>query len=170
MSKRIRGLALGAMLAILGPATAAAAQPPTGHDPGHDQVVQQSRAGERFSLGQPVSHDEAVQRFRSGERAPIGQAAVVDAAERFRAGERASTGRLAMSDLEAQQTLAAQRYSYYQSTRPQPTAAPAPPARPGGRNDTPVALLAVLGAAAVLSLGLDALFVRRKARKATAAV
>jgi len=33
-----------------------------------------------------------------------------------------------------------------------------------------VALLAVLGAAAVLSLGLDALFVRRKARKATAAV
>lgn len=154
MSKRIRGLALGAMLAILGSATAAAAQPPTGHD-------------------QPVGHDQAVQRFRAGERTPLGQAAVVNAAERFRAGERASTGRLAMSDLEAQQTLAAQRHWYYQSTRPQPTAAPASPARPDGQNDTPVALLAVLGAAAVLSLGLDAMFARRKARKAgkaTAAV
>ena len=162
MSKRIRGLALGAMLAILGTATAAAAQPPTGVD-----QVQRVRAEERSTLGQPVSHDQAVQRFRAGERTPLGQATAVNAAERFRAGERASTGRLAMSDLEAQQTLAAQRSSYYQSTRPQPTAAPAPP---GGRNDTPVALLAVLGAAAVLSLGLDALFARRKARKATAAV
>lgn len=165
MSKRIRGLALGAMLAILGSATAAAAQPPTGHD----HVVQQFRAGERSTLGQPVSHDQAVQRFRAGERTPLGQATAVNAAERFRAGERASTGRLAMSDLEAQQTLAAQRSWYYRSTRPQPTAAPAPPARPG-QNNTPVALLAVLGAAAVLSIGLDAMFVRRKARKATAAV
>ena len=165
MSKRIRGLALGAMLAILGTATAAAAQPPTGVD-----QVQRVRAEERSTLGQPVSHDQAVQRFRAGERTPLGPATAVNAAERVRAGERASTGRLAMSDLEAQQTLAAQRYSYYQSTRPRPTATPGSPARPGGRNGTPVALLAVLGAAAVLSLGLDALFARRKARKATAAV
>jgi hypothetical protein len=75
-----------------------------------------------------------------------------------------------MSDLAAQQTLAAQRYSYYQSTRPQPTAAPSSPTQPGGRNDVPVALLAVLGGAAALSLGLDAMLVRRKARKATAAI
>jgi hypothetical protein len=151
MSKRIRGLALGAMLAVLGSATAAVAAPPPGHL-------------------QSVGRDQAVQRFRAGERASFGQATTAgDAIERFRAGERAVSGRLAMSELAAQQTLAAQRSAYYQSTH-QPTAAPATPGDPGGQNDTPVALLAVLGAAAALSLSLDALFVRRKARKATAAI
>jgi hypothetical protein len=147
MSKLTRGLVLGAMLAVLSSATAVAAQPPDNH--------------------QPFSHNQAVQRFRAGERALADQPVVVDAAQVFRAGERASNGKLTLSDNASQQMLAAQRYWYYRSTRPAPVAAPASPSRPSG-NDTPVGLLAALAAAAVLSLGLDAMLVRRKARKTTA--
>jgi hypothetical protein len=146
MSKLTRGLVLGAMVAVLSSATAVAAQPPD---------------------NQLVSRNQAVQQFRAGERASADQPTVVDAAQVFRAGERASSGKLTLSDKATQQTLAAQRYWYYRSTRPAPVAASASPARPSG-NDTPVGLLAALAAAAVLSLSLDAMFVRRKARKTTA--
>ena len=123
MSKLLRGIVLGAMLAVLSSATAVAAQPPD---------------------HQPFSRDEAVQRFRAGERASAGQPVVVaDAVEQFRAGERAAGGQLSLSDEATQQT-------------------------PGDQNDTPVGLLAALAGAAVLSLALDAMLVRRKARKATA--
>jgi hypothetical protein len=140
MSKLTRALVLGAMLAVLSSATAAVAQPPTGApDP---DPVQQFRAGERASHGQPVSSDQAVQRFRAGERASQAQAAPEAGGS----------------------SLAQQRRWYYQSTRVQPPSAAARPAEPG----TPVALLAALVAAAVLALSLDALSVRRKTRKATA--
>ena len=119
MSKRMRGLVLGAMLAVLSSAPAAAfSEPPISRD----NAVQQFRAGERASLGQPVGAADAVQRFRAGERASLGQ--------------------------------------------PVGAAAPVSPAGPDGQNGTPVALLAALAAAAILSLGLDAMLVRRKARRA----
>jgi hypothetical protein len=139
MSKLTRGLVLGAMLAVLSSATAAAAppQPPLSRN----EAVKEFRAGERASTGQPVSRDDAVQQFRSGERASL----------------------QLTSDKAAEQALAQQRRAYYESTRP--VAAPAQPA-PDGQSDTPVALLVALGAAAALALGLDALSVRRKTRKA----
>ena len=118
MSKLTRGLVLGAMLAVLSSATAAAAPPQ-----------------------QPLSRNEAVKEFRAGERASL----------------------QLTSDKAAEQALAQQRRAYYESTRP--VAAPAQPA-PDGQSDTPVALLVALGAAAALALGLDALSVRRKTRKA----
>ena len=139
MSKLTRGLVLGAMLAVLSSATAAAAppQPPLSRN----EAVKEFRAGERASTGQPVSRDDAVQQFRSGERASL----------------------QLTPDKAAEQALAQQRRAYYESTRP--VAAPAQPA-PDGQSDTPVALLVALGAAAALALGLDALSVRRKTRKA----
>ena len=118
MSKLTRGLVLGAMLAVLSSATAAAAPPQ-----------------------QPLSRNEAVKESRAGERASL----------------------QLTSDKAAAQALAQQRRAYYESTRP--VAAPAQPA-PDGQSDTPVALLVALGAAAALALGLDALSVRRKTRKA----
>jgi hypothetical protein len=160
MSKLMRGIVLGAMLAVLSSATAVAAQPPDSHE-----AVQRFRAGERDASAQPISRNEAVQRFRAGERASADQPTVVaDATQAFRAGERTVSGELILSGKEAQQTLAAQREWYYRSTHQAPVAAPTSPSG----NDTPVGLLAALGAAAVLSLALDAMFVRRKARKATA--
>ena len=160
MSKLTRGLVLGAMLAVLSSATAAAAPP---QQPlSRTEAVKEFRAGERASMGQPVSRDQAVQRFRAGERASTGQpVSRDDAVQQFRSGERASL-QLA-SDKAAEQALAQQRQAYYESTRP--VAAPAQPA-PDGQTDTPVALLVVLGVAAALALGLDALSVRRKTRKA----
>jgi len=140
MSKLTRGLVLGAMLAVLSSATAAVAAPP--QPPlSRNEAVKEFRAGERASMGQPVSRDDAVQQFRSGERASL----------------------QLTSDKAAEQALAQQRRAYYESTRP--VAAPAQPA-PDGQSDTPVALLVALGAAAALALGLDALSVRRKTRKA----
>jgi hypothetical protein len=138
MSKLTRGLVLAAMLAVLSSATAAVAQeqPLSGNE-----AVRQFRAGERASMGQPVSHDQAVQRFR--------------------AGERVST--TLTSGKAAALALAQQRRAYYESTHP--VATPAQPA-PSGQTDTPVALLVALGVAAALALGLDALAVRRKTRKA----
>jgi hypothetical protein len=134
MRKLMRTLVLGAMVAVLSSATAAVA-----HEATADQAVQEFRAGERATLGQPVSHDEAVQRFRAGERASMTEAAAPDqAVQQYRAGERAS--------------------------QDQPLPVPARPAERG----TPVALLAALAGAAVLALSLDALSVRRKERKATA--
>ena len=135
MPKLMRTLVLGAMVAALSSATAAVAHEPTATD----QAVQQFRAGERAPLGQPVGGDEAVQRFRSGERASQSQPA---------------------AQAEGS-SLAEQRRSYYESTRVEPAQVPAPPSEPG----TPVGLLAALAAAAVLALSLDALAVRRKARK-----
>jgi hypothetical protein len=138
MRKLMRTLVLGAMVAVLSSATAAVA-----HEATADQAVQEFRAGERATLGQPVSHDEAVQRFRAGERASMTEAAAPDQAlQEFRAGERASQAQPATAD--------------------EPSVA-----RPAERG-TPVALLAALAGAAVLALSLDALSVRRKARKATA--
>jgi hypothetical protein len=162
MSKLLRGIVLGAMLAVLSSATAVAAQPPDSHE----EAVQQFRAGERNASAQPVSRNEAVQQFRAGERASADQPVLVaDAVQQFRAGERAASGQLTQSDKATQLTLAAQRYWYYRSTRPAPVAAPA---SPSGQDGTPVGLLAALAGAAVLSLALDAMLVRRKARKATA--
>jgi hypothetical protein len=138
MSKLTRGLVLAAMLAVLSSATAAVAQeqPLSGNE-----AVRQFRAGERASMGQPVSHDQAVQRFRAGERVST----------KLTSGKAAALA------------LAQQRRAYYESTHP--VATPAQPA-PSGQTDTPVALLVALGVAAALALGLDALAVRRKTRKA----
>ena len=160
MSKLTRGLVLGAMLAVLSSATAAVAQ----EQPlSTNEAVRQVRAGERLSTGQPVGHDQAVQQFRAGERASTSQPVGHDqAVQQFRAGERASVQRT--SELAAQRALAQQRRSYYESTHP--VAAPAQPA-PSDQSDTPVVLLVALGAAAALALGLDAMSVRRKTRKAT---
>ena len=160
MSKLLRGIVLGAMLAVLSSATAVAAQPPDSRN----EAVQQFRAGERASADQPVSASQAVQQFRAGERASADQPVVADAVQQFRAGERAASGQLTLSDKANQQTLATQRYWYYRSTRPAPVAAPAS----SGQDGTPVGLLAALAGAATLSLTLDAMLVRRKARKATA--
>jgi hypothetical protein len=159
MSKLTRGLVLGAMLAVLSSATAAVAQeqPLSGNE-----AVRQFRAGERVSMGQPVSHDQAVQRFRAGERVSMGQPVSDDqAVQRFRAGERVSTQ--LTSGKAAALALAQQRRAYYESTHPVGT--PTQPA-PSDQTDTPVALLVALGVAAALALGLDAMAVRRKTRKA----
>jgi hypothetical protein len=91
----------------------------------------------------PVSRDEAVQRFRAGERASM---------------DRPS------SDKATKQAMAQQRRWYYQSTHP--VSAPAAPAASSERPGQPVALIAALIAAAVLAQTLDAMSVRRKARKA----
>jgi hypothetical protein len=154
----MRTVVLGAMVAVLSSATAAVAQPPAGPpDP-----VQEFRARERVSQGQPVSHDEAVQQFRAGERASMTQAAASDQAlQKFRSGERASQAQAVSTADES--SLAELGRAYYESTRVQPPAA----AQPAERG-TPVVLLAALAAAAVLALSLDALAVRRKARKTTA--
>jgi hypothetical protein len=138
MSKLTRGLVLGAMLAVLSSATAAVAQeqPLSGNE-----AVQRFRAGERVSMGQPVSDDQAVQRFRAGERVST----------QLTSGKAAALA------------LAQQRRAYYESTHPVGT--PTQPA-PSGQTDTPVALLVALGVAAALALGLDAMAVRRKTRKA----
>jgi hypothetical protein len=138
MSKLTRGLVLAAMLAVLSSATAAVAQeqPLSGNE-----AVRQFRAGERASMGQPVSHDRAVQQFRAGERVST----------QLTSGKAAALA------------LTQQRRAYYESTHP--VATPAQPA-PSGQTDTPVALLVALGVAAALALGLDALAVRRKTRKA----
>ena len=160
MSKLMRGLVLGAMLAVLSSATAAAAPP---QQPlSRNDAVKEFRSGERAPLGQPVTHDQAVQQFRAGERASAGQpVSRNDAVQEFRSGERASIQ--LTSDKAAEQALAQQRRAYYESTRP--VAAPAQPA-PDGQTGTPVALLVALGVAAALALGLDAMSVRRKTRKA----
>jgi hypothetical protein len=161
MRKLMRTLVLGAMVAVLSSATAAA-QPPAGPPARPQDPVQEFRAGERATLGQPVSHDEAVQRFRAGERASMTEAAAPDRAlQEFRSGERASQAQPGSTADDS--SLAELRRAYYQSTRVQPPAA----AQPAERG-TPVALLAALAGAAVLALSLDALAVRRKARKATA--
>jgi hypothetical protein len=139
MSKLTRALVLGAMLAVLSSATATAAPP---QQPlSRNEPVQEFRAGERASMGQPVSRDQAVQQFRAGERASV----------------------QLTSEKAAERALAQQRHWYYESTHP--VATPAQP-DPSGQTDTPVALLVALGIAAALALGLDALSVRRKARKA----
>jgi hypothetical protein len=140
MPKLTRGLVLGAMLAVLSSATAAVAQQPPD---GWSEAIAQYRAGERASLGQPVSRDEAVQRFR--------------------AGERASTDR-PISDKATEQAMAEQRRWYYQSTHP--LGAPGTPAASSEQPDQPVALVAALIAVAVLVRTLDAMYDRRKARKA----
>ena len=92
----------------------------------------------------PVSRDEAVQRFRADERALM--------------------DRPNSSDEAAEQAMAQQRRWYYQSTHP--VSAPAAPAASSERPGQPVALIAALIAAAVVAQTLDAMSVRRKARKA----
>ena len=116
MSKLTRGLVLGAMLAVLSSATAAAAAPPQ-PTLSRNEAVKEFRAGERASMGQPVSRDQAVQQFRAGERASAGQpVSRDDAVQQFRSGERASLQ--LTSDKAAEQALAQQRRAYYESTRP----------------------------------------------------
>lgn len=161
MPKLTRGLVLGAMLAVLSSATVAVAQPPDSWN----ETTAQHRAGERASMNRPGSGDEAVQRFRAGERAAMVQPVSRDeAVQRFRAGERASMNR-PISDKAAEQAMAQQRRWYYESTHP--VRASAAPAASTERPDQPVALIAALIAAAVLVQTLDAMSVRRKARKAT---
>jgi hypothetical protein len=161
MPKLTRGLVLGAMLAVLSSATAAVAQQPPDS---WSEAVAQYRAGERASVGQPVSRDEAVQRFRAGERASMDQSGTGDEAVlRFRAGERASTDR-PISDKATEQAMAQQRRWYYRSTHP--LGAPGTPAASSEQPDQPVALVAALIAVAVLARTLDAMYERRKARKA----
>jgi hypothetical protein len=161
MPKLTRGLVLGAMLAVLSSAAVAVAQEPP---VSRDEAVQEFRAGERASINQPSSGDEAVQRFRAGERAAMVQPVSRDeAVQRFRAGERASMNR-PISDKAAEQAMAQQRRWYYESTHP--VRATAAPAASSERPDQPVALIAALIAAAVLAQTLDAMSVRRKARKA----
>ena len=139
MPKLTRGLVLGAMLAVLSSATAAVAQPPDSWS----EAVAQHRAGERASMSQSSTGDEAVQRFRAGERASMDQP---------------------ISDKATEQAMAQQRRWYYQSTHP--LGAPGTPAASSEQPDQPVALIAALVAAAVLAQTLDALSIRRKARKA----
>jgi hypothetical protein len=159
MAKLTRGLVLGAMLAVLSSATAAVAQPPDSWN----EATAQHRAGERASMGQPVSRDEAVQRFRAGERASMDRPRSGDeAVQWFRAGERTSMDR-PISDKATEQAMAQQRRWYYQSTHP--VSVPAAPAASSEQPGQPVALIAALVAAAVLAQTLDAMSVRRKARK-----
>jgi hypothetical protein len=117
MPKLTRGLALGAMLAVLSSAAVAVAQEP------------------------PVSRGEAVQRFRAGERASMDRP---------------------ISDTATEQAMAQVRRWYYQSTRP--VSVPAVPAASSERPGQPVALITLVAAAA-LTQTLDAMSVRRKARK-----
>jgi hypothetical protein len=138
MPKLTRGLVLGAMLAVLSSATAAVAQPPDSWN----ETAAQHRAGERASMDQSSSGDEAVQRFRAGERASMDRP---------------------ISDKATEQAMAQQRRWYYESTHP--VSAPAAPGASRERPDQPVALIAALIAAAVLAQTLDAMSVRRKARK-----
>jgi hypothetical protein len=141
MPKLIRGLVLGAMLTVLSSAAVAVAQEPP---VSRDEAVQRFRAEERAAMDRPVSRDEAVQRFRAGERVAM--------------------DRPSSSDEATEQAMAQQRRWYYQSTHP--VSAPAAPAASSERPGQPVALIAALIAAAVLAQTLDAVSVRRKARKA----
>jgi hypothetical protein len=129
MPKLMRGLVLGAMLVVLGSATAAVANEP------------------------PVGSEDAVQRFRAGERAML---------ERSTSDETAT--------LSPAETSLRDSYQVFRDAQQPVDRHPVQPAASSAQHDTPVALLAALGAAAVLSLSLDAIFARRKARKATAAI
>jgi hypothetical protein len=94
----------------------------------------------------------------------MSQSSTGDAAvQRFRAGERASMEQ-PISDKATEQAMAEQRRWYYQSTHP--LGAPGTRAASSEQPDQPVALIAALVAAAVLARTLDALSIRRKARKA----
>ena len=86
-----------------------------------------------------------------------------EAVAQHRAGERASMDQ-PISDKATEQAMAQQRRWYYQSTHP--LGAPGTPAASSEQPDQPVALIAALVAAAVLAQTLDALSIRRKARKA----
>jgi hypothetical protein len=161
MPKLTRGLVLGAILAVLSSATAAVAQQPPDS---WSEAIAQHRAAEGASMGQPVNRDEAVQRFRASERASMDQPGTGDeAVQRFRAAERASTDR-PISDKATEQAMAQQRRWYYQSTHP--IGARGASAASSEQPDQPVALIAALVAAAVLARTLDAMYERRKARKA----
>lgn len=122
MSKLIRGLVLGAMVAVLSSATAAVAQE------------------------QSMSSNETFQQFRSGERASIDQS-TESKADRF--------------------SPAQQGYrEYYQSSRPeQLSQGQASPQAKAEESDRTAVVLSIMAVAAVLVLGLDAMAVRRKARK-----
>jgi hypothetical protein len=93
-------------------------------------------------MGQPVSRDEAVQRFRTGERASMDRP---------------------ISDKATEQAMAQQRRWYYQSTRP--LDAPGTPAASSEQPGQPVGMIVALVVAAVLAQTLDAISIRRKARK-----
>jgi hypothetical protein len=162
MPKLMRGLVLGAMLAVMGSATAAVAQTPPDS---RNEAVQRFREGEQASQGQPLSGDQAVQRHRAGERASIDQpnAGATDQFSPAQPGYR----------------------DYYQANRPEPTGqgqapleakvgenwrnpatTPVQSAEPSGQPDRTVVVLSILTVVAVLVLTLDAMSVRRKARKA----
>jgi hypothetical protein len=139
MPKLTRGLVLGAVLAVLSSAAVAVAQEPP---VSRDEAVVRFRAGERTSIDRPSSSDEAVQRFRVGERASMDRPSSDDATE---------------------QAMAQQRRWYYQSTRP--LGAPGTPAASSEQPGQPVGMIVALVAAAVLAQTLDAISIRRKARK-----
>ena len=96
-----------------------------------------------------------------------------DAAQRFRAGERAMLERTTSDEtvtLSPAEKSLRDSYQVFRDAQQPVDRHPVQPAASSAQHGTPVALLAALGAAAVLSLGLDAMFARRTARKATAAI
>jgi hypothetical protein len=138
MLKLTRGLVLGAMLAVLSSATVAVAQPPDSWN----EAIGQYRAAERASMDQSSAGDGAVERFRAGERASMEGP---------------------ISDKVTEQAMAQQRRWYYQSTHP--IGARGAPAASSEQPDQPVGMIVALVAAAVLAQTLDAMSIRRKARK-----
>jgi hypothetical protein len=155
MSKRTRALVVGVMLAAMNLAgLTAVAQAQTSDEPASNQNAR--RPPTERQVGEPYrSYHEAL--------AAQAQTAQDDAVERFRRSERASMDRPIL-DKATEQAMAQQRRWYYQSTHP--VSVPAAPAASSERPGQPVALIAALVAAAVLARTLDAMSVRRKARKA----
>jgi len=176
MSKRTRALLLGVTLAAMNLAgLTAVARAQTSDEPASNQDAR--RPPTERQVGKPyrnyhealaaqaqTAQDDAGERFRRGERVSMDRPSSGDkAVQRFRAGERASMDR-PISDEATEQAMAQQRRWYYQSTHP--VSVPAAPAASSERPGQPVALITALVAAAVLALTLDAMSVRRKARKA----
>jgi hypothetical protein len=138
MSKLIRGLVLGAMLAVLSSATAAAAPPQ-----------------------HPLSRNEAVKQFRAGERASQEQT-TSDSVKRVAEAQERYYSTWGYGDTAVQVGLAQERYYSTWGYGDTPTPAPA---EPSGQPDWLVLGLGVLAAALALSTGLAVLAARRANRR-----
>ena len=137
MTKHIRGLVLGAMVAVLRSATAAVAQE---QSMSKDEVVQQFRAGERTSQEQTTS--DSVKR-------------VAEAQERY-------YSTWGYGDTAVQAGLAQEHHYSTWGDGNTPTPAQA---EPSGQPDWLVLGLGVLAAALALSTGLAVLAARRANRR-----
>ena len=137
MSKLIRGLVLGAMLAVLSSATAAVAQE------------------------QPVSGNEAVRQFRAGERASQEQT-TSDSVKRVAEAQERYYSTWGYGDTAVQAGLAQEHHYSTWGYGDTPTPAPA---EPSGQPDWLVLGLGVLAAALALSTGLAVLAARRANRR-----